>query len=316
MLLLADGALGCRRVGGGWRVALLRRGHPRCPSPGWCRGRSRGIPASPCTESRRAWRSRSPPLRSLWCRPGRTTPGRCRGTRRDHARCRRKQRGRWLDARIDTERTPRRLWGTPVGAARSPPGEGAQAGGAYVKRCSGVGKKIRWSARHDSLFRWPSRCEPICELRRMTSIIAHRGASAAEPENTLAAFRRAAALGSPTGSSSTCAAPPTASWSSTTIRGCPTVAPCDSCAPRRADLPPDVPTLDAALDACAGMFVNIEIKNDPSEPDFDRSEWVAHRVCTSSPARRQEQRWLISSFRSRDRRLCRLVAPAVCARRG
>ena len=36
-----------------------------------------------------------------------------------------------------------------------------------------------------------------------------------------------------------------------------------------ADLPHHVPTVDAALDACAGMWVNVEIKNWPDDVDFD-----------------------------------------------
>ena len=40
----------------------------------------------------------------------------------------------------------------------------------------------------------------------------------------------------------------------------------------------DVPTLSAALDACAGMIVNVEIKNLPHEPDWDPSEGMAREV--------------------------------------
>jgi WhiB family redox-sensing transcriptional regulator len=36
-----------------------------------------------------------------------------------------------------------------------------------------------------------------------------------------------------------------------------------------ADLPPDIPLLHTALDACAGMLVNIEIKNVEVDVDFD-----------------------------------------------
>ena len=39
-----------------------------------------------------------------------------------------------------------------------------------------------------------------------------------------------------------------------------------------ADLPDAVPTLAAALDACAGMGVNIEIKNNHPDPDLDPDE--------------------------------------------
>ncbi len=63
------------------------------------------------------------------------------------------------------------------------------------------------------------------------------------------------------------------------------------------DLPSGVATLEQALDACDGIFVNIEIKNDPNEPDFDPTEWVAHAVTARLAHRGGGPRWLISSFR-------------------
>lgn len=42
-----------------------------------------------------------------------------------------------------------------------------------------------------------------------------------------------------------------------------------------ADLPDSVPTLVAALEACTGLVVNIEIKNFPGEPDYDGTGSVA-----------------------------------------
>ena len=110
----------------------------------------------------------------------------------------------------------------------------------------------------------------------MTLVIAHRGASLAEPENTVAAFRRAGDRWAPTASSSTCAARPTTGSSCITTR-----VLADGRAIRRrppASSPTTCPTLATALDACAGMFVNVEIKNDPTEPDFDPADWVAHQV--------------------------------------
>ncbi len=44
------------------------------------------------------------------------------------------------------------------------------------------------------------------------------------------------------------------------------------------ELPPDVPLLDAAIDACDGMAVNIEVKNLPTEPWFDPDEQAARAV--------------------------------------
>ncbi len=45
-----------------------------------------------------------------------------------------------------------------------------------------------------------------------------------------------------------------------------------------ADLPPYVPLLDEALAACAGMVVNIEVKNLPTEPAFDPADRCAAAV--------------------------------------
>jgi glycerophosphoryl diester phosphodiesterase len=58
-----------------------------------------------------------------------------------------------------------------------------------------------------------------------------------------------------------------------------------------------VPTLGEALDACAGMWVNVEIKNDPSEPDFDPDETIADDTIAHLVARGSDASWLISSFR-------------------
>jgi len=41
---------------------------------------------------------------------------------------------------------------------------------------------------------------------------------------------------------------------------------------------PHIPDLDAALEACAGMWVDIEVKSDLADPDWDRGTRVAARV--------------------------------------
>jgi glycerophosphoryl diester phosphodiesterase len=43
----------------------------------------------------------------------------------------------------------------------------------------------------------------------------------------------------------------------------------------------DVPTLGAALEACAGMVVNVEIKNLPHEPGWDPGETAAAAVAAA-----------------------------------
>jgi glycerophosphoryl diester phosphodiesterase len=142
----------------------------------------------------------------------------------------------------------------------------------------------------------------------MTLVVAHRGASRAETENTLAAFRRAGVMG--------------ADGVELDVRRAADdrlVVHHDAFVhdgriirdTRSVDLPADVPTLSDALDACAGMFVNIEIKNDPSEPDFDPSDWVATRVAAELVRRGSGTGWVISSFRLETVDRCRRVLPSV-----
>ncbi len=99
-------------------------------------------------------------------------------------------------------------------------------------------------------------------------VIGHRGASAAYPENTLAAFEGASALG--------------ADWVELDVRltadGTPVIhhdaevpdGPTIASA-TIAELPASVATLDAALATCRSLDlgVNIEIKSDPRSSDFD-----------------------------------------------
>src|SRR5262249_49942010 len=76
------------------------------------------------------------------------------------------------------------------------------------------------------------------------------------------------------------------------------------------ELPAHVPTLGEALDACARMWVDIEIKNDRHEPDFDPDVRVAVEVLALL-AEREHDRSLISSFRLATVDRCRMVDPTV-----
>jgi len=148
----------------------------------------------------------------------------------------------------------------------------------------------------------------LCDDVGVTLIIAHRGASRAEPENTLAAFRRAARDGADgveldvrrTADDCLVVHHDAALGDGRVVRATPST-----------DLPVSVPGLSAALDACDGMFVNIEIKNDPDEPDFDPTEWIAHRVAAELASRGTGRRWLISSFRSETLAVYRRLVPSV-----
>ncbi len=78
-----------------------------------------------------------------------------------------------------------------------------------------------------------------------------------------------------------------------------------------AELPEHVPTLAAALDACERMWVNIEIKNDPSQPDFDESESIADETIAYLIGRNEDDRWLISCFRMETVDRCHALAPQI-----
>lgn len=111
-------------------------------------------------------------------------------------------------------------------------------------------------------------------------VIAHRGASRAFPENTLAAFRGAAELG--------------ADWVELDVRRTSDrqlVVHHDAALPdggeaivglRRGELPESVCSLVDALAICKQstppLRVNIEIKSGRAEPDYDPDYWVSGAV--------------------------------------
>ncbi len=59
---------------------------------------------------------------------------------------------------------------------------------------------------------------------------------------------------------------------------------------------PWLPTLPEVLDECAGLLVNIEIKNSPGDADFDSTEGVAEAVVALLAERANRDRVLVSSF--------------------
>ncbi|NIS31881.1 MAG: glycerophosphodiester phosphodiesterase [Actinobacteria bacterium] len=127
----------------------------------------------------------------------------------------------------------------------------------------------------------------------MTLVMAHRGASLAEPENTVAAFERARELG--------------ADWVELDARrsadGVVVVHHDAHLADGRLiadltmdELPDGIPSLAEALEACDGMGVNIEIKNLPDDPDYDEEHLVVDAVAGLVQAYLGPDRALISSF--------------------
>ena len=124
-------------------------------------------------------------------------------------------------------------------------------------------------------------------------MVAHRGASAAAPENTVEAFCLARELG--------------ADWVELDVRRTidgVAVVHHDAHLPdgRRigelhaGDLPSHVPGLAEALEACEGMGVVIEIKNLPGDPDFDHDNLVAFAVAGLAAAYLGPERAVVSSF--------------------
>jgi glycerophosphoryl diester phosphodiesterase len=127
----------------------------------------------------------------------------------------------------------------------------------------------------------------------MINVIAHRGASAAKPENTIEAFATARDAG--------------ADWVELDVRRTADdvlVVSHDAhlsdgaviVNTAAADLPDDVPTLAQALEACDGMGVNIEIKNLPGDPDWDAEHQISAAVAGLALAYRSYEELLITSF--------------------
>jgi glycerophosphoryl diester phosphodiesterase len=78
----------------------------------------------------------------------------------------------------------------------------------------------------------------------------------------------------------------------------------------RAELPPEVPTLGAALGACHGLIVNVEIKNDPSDPGFDPADEIAAATAAELVAHGTDSVF-VSSFRAECLEVARRQAPGL-----
>ena len=139
-----------------------------------------------------------------------------------------------------------------------------------------------------------------------TKIFAHRGASAAFAENTVNAFRGAVELG--------------ADWVELDVRrtadGRLAVHHDAHLGDGRAivdveadALPPSVPSLAVALDACAPLGVNVEIKNSPQDVDFDPAATIVEPVIAAIEA--SSVAVIVSSFHPPTLDRVRAVAPDV-----
>lgn len=139
-------------------------------------------------------------------------------------------------------------------------------------------------------------------------VIAHRGAGGAARENTVDAFQRAAAVGADAVELDV----------RRTADGMPivhhhAVLPGGEAIAtvRRAELAllaPWVPDLEEALAACGGMWVNVEIKNSPGDPDWDPGHRIVEAVVELLAGAGMVDRVLLSSFNprviGRSRELC------------
>ena len=142
----------------------------------------------------------------------------------------------------------------------------------------------------------------------MTQVLAHRGASKARRENTVDAFRLAADLGSNAVELDVRRTSDGQLVVHHDARLADGRAIVDLSA---ADLPAHIPDLNAALDACSGMWVNVEIKNDANDPDFDPTDSIAERTVAALSQRSEDDRWLISSFRLETVDRCKGLAAGI-----
>lgn len=138
-----------------------------------------------------------------------------------------------------------------------------------------------------------SQSDPSPSLRSHTMVIAHRGASADHPENTIEAFVGAKEQG--------------ADGIELDVR----LSADDVLVLHHdahladgrmirevtsADLPTSIPSLAEALEATEPLFTNIELKNLRSDPDYDAAEGLSIAVAGLIAAFDAHQRVLVSSF--------------------
>lgn len=143
--------------------------------------------------------------------------------------------------------------------------------------------------------------------RKAPRIVAHRGASKAARENTIEAFTLARTLGAAMVELDV----RRTSDNALAVHHDPSIDGIPIVTMTRSELPSWVPLLHEALDACEGMDVNIEIKNDESEPDFDPSRSLSKAVVKLLADRGDAARMLVSSFDRDTIRAVRVLDPTL-----
>jgi glycerophosphoryl diester phosphodiesterase len=148
------------------------------------------------------------------------------------------------------------------------------------------------------------------QVTHVVQVIAHRGASKAAPENTVDAFALAGRMGADAVELDVRATRDGV----LVVHHDPDLPDGRSiCDVDAADLPATVPALGVALDACDVSWVNVEIKNDPSETAYDPDDSIADTTMALLLARNDHDRWVISSFRIETIDRCRVIADAAGA---
>jgi len=127
-------------------------------------------------------------------------------------------------------------------------------------------------------------------------IFGHRGASAHARENSVAAFRLAAAQGADGVELDVrrTADGELVVHHDTAIAGVGTIV--DLTGSELRQQAPDLATFTEAMTACEGLIVNVEIKNSPMDPDFDPDDGVAAEVVEWIHDHGWADRVVISSF--------------------
>jgi glycerophosphoryl diester phosphodiesterase len=136
-------------------------------------------------------------------------------------------------------------------------------------------------------------CGMLGKELSMTAVFAHRGHTGGAPENTLEAFAEAKRLGADGVELDVrlTADGALAVHHDPVIEGLGPIAEL-----RLPELPVHVPLLVDALAVCDGMVVNVEVKNDPSQPGHDPGEAVAALTAVAIAEAGWTDRVIVSSF--------------------
>ena len=142
----------------------------------------------------------------------------------------------------------------------------------------------------------------------MVAVLAHRGASAVAPDNSLEAFCEARRLGADGVELDVRRSADGALvvHHDSEIAGVGPVV-----ALKVVDLPPVVPLLEPAIAACGDLLVNIELKDLPGEPGYDPGHPLAALVAAFVAERGLASRVIVSSFDLAAIDLVRTIDPAI-----